>query len=674
MVFGLEYYSPWLVWILPMISSLCVPLAAKFGSKARDCFVISTGIATLILATSMIPGIFSGDLKSPPSIRWIPVIDIELGVLFDPLSILFTNLIAFVGLVVLVYSLSYMAHEEGLTRYYFFMLFFIGSMIGLVMADNFLQMFIFWELVGMCSYMLVSFWYKRPEAVKAGMKVFLMTKIGDIALLASILVVYADLHILSYRQVFERSETMALPLLTVTGFLMLFGALTKSAQLPLHTWLYSAMEAPTSVSCLLHGATMVKAGVYLIARTQLMFSGIPVWLSSVAWVGAITALLGATLALHTPDIKGVPAYSTISQIGFMIAALGTASSAESLGWFAGLFHMISHAFFQGLGFLAIGSIVHQLGTRDMRKMGGLRRDMPITFGLCIIVILARSGVPPFCSFFSKGLIASSLLSTGNIALILLIYSAAAVTFAYSYRFLVLTFAGEKPEHLRNVRVHEAPRLMSASAGILAAGCIILGFLGEPLVRFLGSSFVFDLASFFGPESLLFLVTLLMGGLPVYFVYQRKSISPEILRMGALSFMDRTLEDGYFFETVYGRIVGRLTKFFESLHETVEIGLMEHAPYLVANGIARFTHGFREIVEMNFLERIPALVATRSMQLAIITLGYFDSTLDKIIDLLAQGAALHSLKIKKIHGGALPQFVLAAVLGFIFLCILLLLTF
>ena len=674
MVFGLEYYSPWLVWMLPIISSLCVPLAAKFGSKARDCFVILTGIATLILATSMISGIYSGDLKSPPSIRWIPVVDIELGVLFDPLSILFTNLIAFVGLVVLVYSLSYMAHEEGLTRYYFFMLFFIGSMIGLVMADNFLQMFIFWELVGMCSYMLVSFWYKRPEAVKAGMKVFLMTKIGDIALLASILVVYADLHILSYRQVFEQSETMALPLLTVTGFLMLFGALTKSAQLPLHTWLYSAMEAPTSVSCLLHGATMVKAGVYLIARTQLMFSGIPVWLNSVAWVGAITALLGAALALHTPDIKGVPAYSTISQIGFMIAALGTASTPEALGWFAGLFHMISHAFFQGLGFLAIGSIVHQLGTRDMRKMGGLRNDMPITFALCIIVILARSGIPPFCSFFSKGLIASSLLSTGNTPLILLIYSAAAVTFAYSYRFLVLTFAGEKSEFLRNIKVHEAPRLMSASAGILAAGCIILGFLGEPLVRFLGSSFVFDLASFFGPESLLFLVTLLMGGLPVYFVYQRKSISPEILRKGALSFMDKTLENGYFFDPVYGRIAGRLTKFLESLHETVEMRVMEHAPYLVADGIARFTHGFREIVEMNFLERIPALVATRSMQLAIITLGYFDSTLDKMIDLLAQGAALHSLKIKKIHGGALPQFVLAAVLGFIFLCILLLLTF
>jgi NADH-quinone oxidoreductase subunit L len=672
-VFGLEYYSPWLVWMLPIISSLLIPIVAKFGSKVRDYFVILTGVVTLILATSMVPGIYSGDLRSPPSIRWIPIVDIELGVLFDPLSILFTNLIAFVGLVVLIYSLSYMAHEEGLTRYYFFMLFFIGSMIGLVMADNFLQMFIFWELVGMCSYMLVSFWYKRPEAVTAGMKVFLMTKIGDIALLASILVVYANLHILSYRQVFELSETIALPVLTLTGFLMLFGALTKSAQLPLHTWLYGAMEAPTSVSCLLHGATMVKGGVYLIARTQLMFCGIPIWLSSIAWIGAITALLGATLALHTPDIKGVPAYSTISQIGFMIAALGTASSPQALGWFAGLFHMISHAFFQGLGFLSIGSIVHQLGTRDMRKMGGLRRDMPITFALCIVVILARSGIPPFCSFFSKGLIASSLLSTGNIALILLIYSAAAVTFAYSYRFLVLTFAGEKSQYLRNVKVHEAPRLMSASAGVLAAGCIILGFLGEPLVRFLGTSFVFDLTSFLGLESLIFVVTLFIGGFPVYFVYQRKSISPEMLRKGALSFLDKTLENGYFFDLVYGRIVSRFISFSRSFHGMIETELMEHAPYLVARGIAGFVHGLREIVEVNTLERIPILVAVGSMKLANITLRRFDSTLDKITYLTAKATAFHSLKIKKVHGGALPQFVLAAVLGFFLLCILLLLT-
>ncbi len=646
MTFGLEYYSPWLVWLFPIISSLFVPLVARFGSKVRDSFVIIVGAVTLMLAASMVPGAYSGKLESPPRINWIPIVDIELGVLLDPLSVLFTNLIAFIGLVVLIYSLGYMAHEKGLTRYYFFMLFFIGSMIGLVIADNFLQMFIFWELVGLCSYALVSFWYKRPEAVKAGIKVFLMTKVGDITLLAGILLIYANIHVLSYKQVFEQYGTIAMPMLTIISLLTLFGAVVKSAQLPLHTWLYSAMEAPTSVSCLLHGATMVKGGVYLIARTHVMFSSIPLWLSSVAWIGAITALIGATLALHTSDIKGVPAYSTISQIGFMIAALGAASSPEALGWFASLFHMISHAFFQGLGFLAIGSIIHQLGTRDMRKMGGLRRAMPITFALCIIVILSRSGVPPFSSFFSKGLIASSLLSTGNIALILLIYSAAAITFAYSYRFLVLTFAGEKSQYLKKLKIHEAPRLMSMSCSILAAGCTILGFLGEPIVRFLRTNFVFDLAKFFSLESLMFMITLFIGGLPIYLVYQRRIIPPETLRKGGLSLLDKMLENGYFFDDIYGKVASGLLVFSKGLHGVVEIKILDRIPYFVAGGV---------------------------MKLAHVSLIKFDATLTKLTHLTAEMAAYHSLKIKRMHSGALPHFVLAAVFGFLFLCILLLLT-
>jgi NADH-quinone oxidoreductase subunit L len=566
-----------------------------------------------------------------------------------------------------------MAHEEGLTRYYFLMLFFIGSMTGLVMADNFFQMFIFWELVGLCSYGLVSFWYKNPNAVKAGIKVFLITKIGDIALLAGILLVYANLHVLSYKQVFEQYSSIAMPMLTAISLLMLFGSIVKSAQLPLHTWLYSAMEAPTAVSCLLHGATMVKGGVYLIARTHVMFSSIPLWLSSVAWIGALTALIGATLALHTPDIKGVPAYSTISQIGFIIAALGAASSPIDLGWFAALLHTISHAFFQGLGFLAIGSIIHQLGTRDMRDMGGLRRDMPITFILCLIVILSRSGIPPFSSFFSKGLIAESLLATGNIPLILIIYSAAALTFAYSYRFLVLTFAGEKSQYLKNIKVHEAPRLMNASASVLAAGCLILGFLGEPLVRFLGTNFVFNLASFLSLESLAFMVTLFIGGLPIYLFYQRRTLSLEKLRKGNLAFLDRTLEKGYFFDSVYEGIGKGVINLSNGFHDRVEMGMMERAPYFVAGIITRFAHAFREAVELNILERIPVLIAAGSMRLAIITLMRFDSSLDRITHLAAHATALQSLKLRRIHSGSLPHLVLAAVLGFLFLCILLVLT-
>ena len=642
----LQEYLPWLVWLFPIFSSFIVPLFAKIGSKSRSLFIIFSGAVTLIFAILLIPAVHSEGIVLQSGIDWIPIVDIKLGVYLDPLSVLFANLIAFIGFVVLLYSLSYMAHEEGQTRYYFFMLFFIGSMIGLVMADNFLQLFIFWELVGLCSYALVSFWYKKPEAVKAGIKVFLMTKIGDIALLAGIFLIYANVHSLSYVQVFEQSKTIAMPILTVTSLLFLFGATVKSAQLPLHTWLYSAMEAPTSVSCLLHGATMVKAGVYLIARTNVMFCGIPVWLNSLAWIGAITALIGATLALHTPDIKGVPAYSTISQIGFMMAALGVASSPNSLGWFASIFHMISHAFFQGLGFLAIGGIIHQLGTRDMRKMGGLRRDMPITFALCIIVILARSGIPPFSSFFSKGLIAKSILSTGNILLALLIYSAAALTFAYSYRFLVLTFAGKKPKHLEKIKIHEPPRLMLISSAILAAGCIILGFLGEPVTQFLHINFVFNLADFLNIESLIFVATLIIGGLPIYLVYQRRVVPPERIRSGALAYLDRALESGYFFDSLYGAITQGFIKMSNITLRVLELGVMERIPYIVAAG---------------------------SVRLARFILYRFDKGLDDLTHLTARAIEFHSLKIKRTHGGALPQFVMAAVLGFLFLSILLLLT-
>jgi len=641
-----QEFSSWLVWLFPIFSSFIVPIFAKLGSRARNLFVIFSGAATLTFAILLIPAAYSGSPMIQPGIDWIPIVDIKLGVYIDPLSVLFANLVAFIGLVVLLYSLSYMAHEEGQTRYYFFMLFFIGSMIGLVMADNFLQLFVFWELVGLCSYALVSFWYKKPEAVKAGIKVFLMTKIGDIALLAGIFLIYANLHSLSYVQVFEQSKTIAMPILTVTSLLFLFGATVKSAQLPLHTWLYSAMEAPTSVSCLLHGATMVKAGIYLIARTHVMFCEIPVWLSSLAWIGAITALIGATLALHTPDIKGVPAYSTVSQIGFMMAALGAASSYTSLGWFASIFHMISHAFFQGLGFLAIGGIVHQLGTRDMRKMGGLRRDMPITFALCIIVILARSGIPPFSSFFSKGLIAKSVLSTGNILLVLLIYSAAALTFAYSYRFLVLTFAGKKPKHLEKIKIHEPPRLMLISSSILAAGCVTLGFLGESITQFLHINFVFNLADFLSVESLIFMATLVIGGLPVYLVYQRRVVPPERIRTGALAFLDRALESGYFFDSLYEAI---------------------------SRGFIKLSDLTLRILELGVMEKIPYVVAASSVRLARFILYRFDRSLDELTHLTAHAIEFHSLKIKRTHRGALPQFVMAAVLGFIFLSIILLLT-
>ena len=330
-------YASWLVWIIPLACSLLLPLFAKISDAFRNAFAIVVSVITAFLAFSMIPDILNAS-GSTSDVGWIPILNIDAGVIVDALSILFACLISFFGVIIVIYSLGYMKDEEGLTRYYFLLLLFIGSMIGLVMADNFLQMFIFWEMVGLCSYALISFWYKKPESVKAGIKVFLMTRIGDIFFLAAIAMLYIYISSFSFTTITTvilaqvKNNSLNIPYITIISFFIFIGAMAKSAQLPLHTWLYAAMEAPTSISALLHAATMVKAGVYLIARFILIIGIvsllIPNWLATIVWVGVLTALVAGTLALSSPDVKGVQAYSTVSQLGFMISRI------RNCGYFA----------------------------------------------------------------------------------------------------------------------------------------------------------------------------------------------------------------------------------------------------------------------------------------------------------------------------------------------------
>jgi NADH-quinone oxidoreductase subunit L len=638
------------VWITPIVSSLFVPLIARLGGKARPCFAVAMSLVTTVFALSMIPDAHFDTLRSLEyNVAWIPSLGINAGVLIDPLSILFAGLIAFFSLVIIIYSSGYMAGEEGLTRYYFFMLLFVGAMIGLVMSDNFLQMFVFWEMVGLCSYSLVSFWYKKPEALRAGRKVFLITRVGDVCLLGAIALLYSSLGSFSFSYTMAHIGEVPLSNLTAIAFLILGGAVAKSAQLPLHTWLYSAMEAPTSVSALLHGATMVKAGVYLIARLFTLFtlfpltlSLIPMWLPCVAWIGAITAFIGATLALHTPDIKGVPAYSTISQIGFMIAALGAASAPYSQGWFAGLFHMISHAFFQGLGFLAIGGIVHSLGTRDMRMMGGLRKAMPITFGLSVVVMLARTGVPPFASFFSKGLIISSLWSTGDILLVLTIYASAAVTFAYTLRFMILTFLREPSEHVKQSHVHEPPKIMLFSSGILAILCTVWGLAANSIAEFMQVDVVIGLGEIFSSSTLIFLLVLLAGGVPVYFAYYRKSRLMETARR-KLALLNTVLEHGYFFDDLYEGVVAKGLVRVSEEAKRVE-AFIGRVPYLFAAGVIRISR---------IVERARVL--------------------DELLYVAANRTLVFGSRIEKIHSQSLQRYIAAAILGFLILLIIVIIT-
>jgi NADH-quinone oxidoreductase subunit L len=670
--------SAWLVWLLPLFSSLFVPLIARFSEKARNYFAVLISLVTAILAFSLVPDVyFAAGETVTASASWIQSIGITAGVLLDPLSVLFTVLVAFFGLIITIYSLGYMKEEGGLTRYYFLLLLFIGSMIGLVVSDNFLQMFIFWEMVGLCSYALISFWYKRPESIRAGAKVFLMTRIGDVSLLGAIGLIYAYLGSFSFRYAVANIATIPDYTLTAIAFLVLGGAIAKSAQLPLHTWLYSAMEAPTSVSALLHAATMVKAGIYLIARLIFILGPlavtIPFWLPSVAWVGVLTAFVGATLALYTPDIKGVLAYSTISQLGFMMTALGsvTGEAAASLGWFASLFHMMSHAFFEGLGFLLAGGIIHALGTRDMRLMGGLKKAMPITFGLSLIMILTTSGLPPFAAFFSKGLIITSLTEAGDILQIVLIYVTTALTFAYSLRFMKLIFIGKESEHLRKLHPHEAPKIMLYPAAILAVLCIAWGFVGPWLGSFMGvEGEVSLLGAFFSLETPIFFAILVPAGLIIYLTYYKQSEVMMRFRSGSNP-LKTILKHGYFFDDVYERITGKgvitLSDGVRRANETV----MGHVAK-PAQGIVNFAGHLRSF-EGFFSGRLPQAIANVMVRIARGVQKYLDVLADDLLRVIAHRTMHGAEQMKKVPSSSLQHYIAAALLGFILILLLIILT-
>ena len=697
--------TSWLVWILPLVSSVFVPLIARVSAKARNAFVVAVSTVTAFLAFTLIPAATSGasgaiNLVAP----WIPQV-ITAGVFIDPLSVLFTCLVGFFGLIIVIYSLGYMKHEENLTRYYFYLLLFIGSMIGLVISDNFLQLFIFWEMVGFCSYSLISFWNNRPEAVKAGNKVFIMTRIGDASLLAAIGILYASLNTFSFHGTITAIVNGALPASTLTAvaFLVLGGAIAKSAQLPLHTWLYSAMEAPTSISALLHAATMVKAGIYLIARFILiaapMIAVLQVsWLPTVAWVGVLTAFLGATMALYTPDIKGVLAYSTVSQLGFMMAALGSVSlaAAASLGWFASLFHTMSHAFFEGLGFLLAGGIIHELGTRDMRLMGGLKKAMPITYALALIMILTTSGLPPFAAFFSKGLIITSITEAGSLLQVIVIYAATALTFAYSLRFITLIFLGKESAHLKKLSPHETPRIMLLPAGVLAALCIVWGFLQTQLGTFLGVEAQTSLlGSFFSLETVIFFAILIPAGLLVYATYWKNYSIMNAIR-SASNPLAKLLSHGYFFDDLYEKAVAKGVMLFSGGVRFTEVTNLENFPQAFANGVIRFAGGVHKYLDAaadqllnviagktlkgaekvkildSLADRLLDLIAGRTEKGAS-KVKTIDSIAERLLNLIAHRTVRSAAKAEKIPPNSLQHYLAAALLGLIILVILLIIS-
>ncbi|TRO52057.1 NADH-quinone oxidoreductase subunit L, partial [Candidatus Bathyarchaeota archaeon] len=406
-------YAAWLCWAIPFIGSLFVPLVAKIRRKSVGWYAVFIIILSVTCTLSLITSVLNSHGEPQVySLPWMSALDINLSVLIDPLSTMMANIAACIGLLIMIYSVNYMEKEKATPRFFFFMLLFVGGMLGLVMANNLLQMYFFWETVGLCSYSLIGFWYTRAEAAKAGIKAFIVTRIGDIFLLLGILLLYVNtgtFEFLTIRELIATGE-VSIPMLAIS-ILMLIGAIGKSAQVPLQVWLPNAMEGPSPVSALIHGATMVKAGIYLVARIYILFSIVQPWLITITYVGGVTAFLAATMALTSSDLKRVLAFSTISQLGMIISALGIGTE---LGWFASQFHVISHALFKSLLFLCAGVVMHVTHTLDLKQLGGLRKDMPITFIVSVIGAFSLAGVPPFSGFWSKDTIFEAIISANNI--------------------------------------------------------------------------------------------------------------------------------------------------------------------------------------------------------------------------------------------------------------------
>jgi NADH-quinone oxidoreductase subunit L len=490
------------LWLIPALPLAGFVLNGLLGKKLGKSFVSAVGVGSVGLATAvaysrLIPYFLGGslhgsgylDLRGLPYVErictWISAGDfaVDLSFRLDQLSALMVSFVTFVGFLIHVYSIGYMRHDEtqgGYARYFAYMNLFMFSMLTLVLAQNFLVMFVGWEGVGLCSYLLIGYYYEKEYAAAAGKKAFVVNRIGDFGFLLGIFGVFSLFGTLDFTRVFSSAsahpDTYA-PYLTLVCLCLFLGAVGKSAQVPLFVWLPDAMAGPTPVSALIHAATMVTAGVYMVARCNALFRLAPEAMGVVAVIGAVTAIFAAIIALAQNDIKKVLAYSTVSQLGYMFLACGVGAFA------AGMFHVLTHAFFKACLFLGSGAVIHAMaGEQDIRKMGGLKSKLPATYWTFLIAALAIAGIPPLAGFFSKDAILTGVFEDGRNVLFGIGLFTAGLTAFYMFRLVSLTFEGGfRGTHEQEHHLHEAPASMTAPLVLLALFSIVAGLVGLPRV-------------------------------------------------------------------------------------------------------------------------------------------------------------------------------------------------
>ncbi|MDQ3931723.1 MAG: NADH-quinone oxidoreductase subunit L [Actinomycetota bacterium] len=492
-------------WLLPVLPLVGFTLLIFFGGRLRRLFGgsvtgwVGTGMVTASFALALaillqLLSIHEEEARSMivPLYTWIDVGGLHLttDLLIDPLSMTMVLVVTGVGAVIHVYSIGYMHGDERQPRFFAYMNLFIFSMLVLVLAADLVVLFVGWELVGLCSYLLIGFWFTDRSNAVAAKKALIVNRVGDVSFAIGLFVIFAAFGTLAFPEIASAADDVLKGregLAVAIGLLLLGGAVGKSAQIPLFVWLPDAMAGPTPVSALIHAATMVTAGVYMVARLSPIYVQAPFALDIVAWVGVLTALLAAVIAIQQDDIKRVLAYSTISQLGYMFVGVGVGAFGS------GIFHLVTHAFFKALLFLVAGSVMHAMAERgDMWRMGGLRTAMPITFGTGVVATLAISGIVPFAGFFSKDHILSAAYHHHKYGIWAIALLTAGITGFYMGRWLVVPFFGRRRYDPSEVEPHESPPTMTFSMLVLAFGSVIAGFLNPspsgPFEHWLEKSF------------------------------------------------------------------------------------------------------------------------------------------------------------------------------------------
>jgi NADH-quinone oxidoreductase subunit L len=569
--------------LILLIPALGVVFNLFLGRRLGRGAVNIAGPAAIFGAFAIACWAFATLLKMPPGSALVvtvwPWIDsgsfhVDIALRMDALSAMMTLIVSGVGALIHLYSVGYMAHDEDYARYFAYMNLFTLSMLILVLADNLLLMFVGWEGVGLCSYLLIAFWYTNPEFAYNGRKAFVVNRIGDAGFILGILtLVYAlgahGVWTLTFTGMQAHSEILAStweplgwPVATVAGLLLFIGATGKSAQIPLYVWLPDAMVGPTPVSALIHAATMVTAGVYMVVRLNFLFILSPAAMDLIATIAALTAFFAATIALVQPDIKRVLAYSTISQIGYMFLGAGVGAFAS------GIFHVMTHAFFKALLFLCAGSVMHALGgEQDMKRMGGLWRKLPITYATMLIATLAISAIPGFSGYFSKDLILESVYDSGHVGLWLLGVVTAGLTSFYMFRLIFMTFHGaSRVDTHRAEHIHESPAVMTIPLLVLALLAIVGGWVNLPKGFLWGDAFIRFLAPVTGnfkpvmevsPTALsaMAMAATLIGIAFAWLMYIRQPELPGRIAKTAAA-LYRTLLRKYYIDEIYDALISR----------------------------------------------------------------------------------------------------------------------